>query len=108
MPAAKEEIFGPVLSIVRVNNLDEAANLENGNCKAVPFTPPAVMWRKKSPPGVCRYIGVNIGVPVLELVLVAGMTPKFMNITGWDGYRFWTKPRKISSKWAYKDTTWMS
>ena len=28
MPAAKEEIFGPVLSIVRVKNLDEAIELE--------------------------------------------------------------------------------
>ena len=31
------------------------------------------------------------------------------NLTGWDGYRFWTRQRKITSKWALqKDATWMS
>jgi malonate-semialdehyde dehydrogenase (acetylating)/methylmalonate-semialdehyde dehydrogenase len=31
------------------------------------------------------------------------------NLTGWDGYRFWTRQRKITSKWSLqKDATWMS
>ena len=31
------------------------------------------------------------------------------NITGWDGYRFWTRQRKITSKWALqRDQNWMS
>ena len=116
MPAAKEEIFGPVLSIVRVNNLDEAINLENssnyGNASAVYTTSgdvaKEVMNRVSA--GMC---GVNIGVPVPREPFGFGgwNDSKFGhgNITGWDGYRFWTRPRKISSKWALqKDTTWMS
>jgi malonate-semialdehyde dehydrogenase (acetylating)/methylmalonate-semialdehyde dehydrogenase len=31
------------------------------------------------------------------------------NITGWDGYRFWTRQRTITSKWALqRDQDWMS
>ena len=116
MPAAKEEIFGPVLSIIRVNNLDEAIALENsseyGNACAVYTTSgdvaKEVMNRVSA--GMC---GVNIGVPVPREPFGFGgwNDSKFGhgNITGWDGYRFWTRPRKISTKWSLqKDTTWMS
>ena len=31
------------------------------------------------------------------------------NITGMDGYRFWTRPRKVTTKWQLQvDTNWMS
>lgn len=116
MPAAKEEIFGPVLSIVRVNTLDEAIELENsseyGNASAVYTTSGDVAREVMSrvSAGMC---GVNIGVPVPREPFGFGgwNDSKFGhgNITGWDGYRFWTRPRKISTKWAVqKDTTWMS
>lgn len=116
MPAAKEEIFGPVLSIVRVNNLDEAIKLENssdyGNASSV-YTTSGDVAREvmnRVSAGMC---GVNIGVPVPREPFGFGgwNDSKFGhgNITGWDGYRFWTRPRKISSKWALqKDTNWMS
>ncbi len=115
-PAAKEEIFGPVLSIVRVKNLDEAIRLENrsafGNAAAV-YTTNGEVARKvigKVEAGMC---GVNIGVPVPREPFGFGgwNDSKFGqgNITGWDGYRFWTRTRKITSKWALqKDQTWMS
>jgi malonate-semialdehyde dehydrogenase (acetylating) / methylmalonate-semialdehyde dehydrogenase len=116
MPAAKEEIFGPVLSIVRVNNLDEAIELENsseyGNASAV-YTTSGDVARKVMNQVSAGMCGVNIGVPVPREPFGFGgwNDSKFGhgNITGWDGYRFWTRPRKISSKWAVqKDTNWMS
>ena len=116
MPAAKEEIFGPVLSIVRVNNLDEAIQLENsseyGNASAV-YTTSGDVARKVMNQVSAGMCGVNIGVPVPREPFGFGgwNDSKFGhgNITGWDGYRFWTRPRKISSKWAVqKDTNWMS
>ncbi len=116
MPAAKEEIFGPVLSIVRVNNLDEAIELENssayGNASSV-YTTSGDVARKVMNQVSAGMCGVNIGVPVPREPFGFGgwNDSKFGhgNITGWDGYRFWTRPRKISSKWALqKDTTWMS
>jgi malonate-semialdehyde dehydrogenase (acetylating)/methylmalonate-semialdehyde dehydrogenase len=115
-PAACDEIFGPVLSIVRVPNIDAAIRLENsspyGNASSVYTTSGDVAQRlmNEVSAGMC---GVNIGVPVpREPFGFAGWNDsKFGhgNITGWDGFRFWTRPRKITSKWGLqKDTTWMS
>jgi malonate-semialdehyde dehydrogenase (acetylating) / methylmalonate-semialdehyde dehydrogenase len=116
MPAWQDEIFGPVLSIVRVDNLGEAIELENaspfGNASSVYTTSGDVardvMGRVSA--GMC---GVNIGVPVPREPFGFGgwNDSKFGhgNITGWDGFRFWTQPRKITTKWALqKDETWMS
>ncbi|MCA9566866.1 MAG: CoA-acylating methylmalonate-semialdehyde dehydrogenase [Myxococcales bacterium] len=115
-PAAREEIFGPVLSIVHVPTLEAAIDMENrnpyGNASAVYTTSGEVARRVMSrvEAGMC---GVNVGVPVPREPFGFGgwNDSKFGhgNITGWDGYRFWTRVRKITSKWALqKDTTWMS
>jgi malonate-semialdehyde dehydrogenase (acetylating)/methylmalonate-semialdehyde dehydrogenase len=116
MPAASEEIFGPVLSIVRVPTLEAAIALENksayGNAAAVYTTSGEVARRVMNgvDAGMC---GINIGVPVPREPFGFGgwNDSKFGhgNITGWDGFRFWTRPRKITTKWALqKDQTWMS
>lgn len=116
MPASCDEIFGPVLSIVRVKNLEEAIRLENsspyGNASSV-YTTNGEVARKvieRVSAGMC---GVNIGVPVPREPFGFGgwNDSKFGqgDITGWDGFRFWTQPRKVTTKWALqKDATWMS
>ncbi len=116
MPAAREEIFGPVLSVVRVPNLDAAIALENaspyGNASSVYTSSGDVARRvmERVEAGMC---GVNIGVPVpREPFGFGGWNDSCFghgNITGWDGYRFWTRQRKITSKWALqRDQNWMS
>jgi malonate-semialdehyde dehydrogenase (acetylating) / methylmalonate-semialdehyde dehydrogenase len=116
MPAAREEIFGPVLSIVRVGTLEEAIALENanpyGNASSVYTTSGDVAQRvmNEVEAGMC---GVNIGVPVpREPFGFGGWNDSLFghgNITGWDGFLFWTRQRKITSKWSLqKDQTWMS
>jgi malonate-semialdehyde dehydrogenase (acetylating)/methylmalonate-semialdehyde dehydrogenase len=115
-PAAKDEIFGPVLSIVRVPTLEAALALENavpyGNAASVYTTSGhvarEVMTRAEA--GMC---GVNVGVPVpREPFGFGGWNDSLFghgNITGWDGFRFWTRPRKVTTKWALQsDQTWMS
>ncbi|NVB42072.1 CoA-acylating methylmalonate-semialdehyde dehydrogenase [Pseudenhygromyxa sp. WMMC2535] len=115
-PAAREEIFGPVLSIIRVPTLEAAIAFENaspyGNASSIYTTSGhiarEVMGRVEA--GMC---GVNIGVPVPREPFGFGgwNDSKFGHgdITGWDGFRFWTRPRKITTKWALqKDWTWMS
>jgi len=116
MPAATEEIFGPVLSVVRVDNLEHAIEIENanpyGNASSV-YTSSGDVARRmtgKVEAGMC---GVNVGVPVpREPFGFGGWNDSLFghgNITGWDGYRFWTRQRKITTKWAVqKDQTWMS
>lgn len=116
MPAGHEEIFGPVLSIVRVDTLDEAIELENanpyGNASAI-YTTNGDTARYVTSRVEAGMVGVNIGVPVPREPFGFGgwNHSKFGqgNITGWDGFRFWTRPRKITTKWALqKDWTWMS
>jgi malonate-semialdehyde dehydrogenase (acetylating)/methylmalonate-semialdehyde dehydrogenase len=116
MPAAYEEIFGPVLSIVRTSSIDAAIAIENAN----PYGNAAAIFTTSG--GVARYVmervsagmcGVNIGVPVPREPFAFGgwNQSKFGHgdITGYDGFRFWTRPRKITSRWEIaKDATWMS
>jgi len=116
MPAVKEEIFGPVLSVVRVDTLEHAIEIENanpyGNASCI-YTSSGDVARRvidRVEAGMC---GVNVGVPVpREPFGFGGWNDSLFghgNITGWDGYRFWTRQRKITSKWAVqKDQTWMS
>lgn len=116
MPAGCEEIFGPVLSIVRVATLEQAIAIENnnpyGNAASIYTTSGDVAARvmEEVEAGMC---GVNIGVPVPREPFGFGgwNDSKFGSgdITGWDGYRFWTRPRKITTKWALqKDQNWMN
>ncbi len=116
MPASCEEIFGPVLSIVRVPTLDAAIALENsnpyGNASAV-YTTSGDVARKVMGQVEAGMCGVNIGVPVPREPFGFGgwNDSKFGhgNITGWDGYRFFTRQRKITSKWSLqRDQNWMN
>ena len=116
MPAGKDEIFGPVLAITRVKTLDDAIAIENSN----PYGNAACIYTTSG--AVADYVtdrvesgmvGVNVGVPVPREPFGFGgwNHSKFGhgNITGMDGFRFWTRPRKITAKWALqKDTNWMS
>ncbi len=116
MPAGCEEIFGPVLSIIRANTLDEAIKIENdnvyGNAAAI-FTTNGGVARyaiERFNAGMC---GVNIGVPVpREPFAFGGWNDSKLgtgDLTGFDGFRFWTRPRKVTSRWEMaKDATWMS
>ena len=115
MPAGKDEIFGPVLSIIRVNSVDEAIAIENAN----PYGNAAAIFTSNG--GTARYAterfragmcGVNIGVPVPREPFSFGgwNDSKFGHgdMTGMDGFRFWTRPRKVTTKWATQvDQTWM-
>ncbi len=116
MPAACEEIFGPVMSIVRVKTLEEALALENnspyGNAAAI-FTSsgaPAEYLVEHASAGM---IGINIGVPVPREPFSFGgwNDSKFGSgdITGRDGIDFWTRKKKVTTKWVSpRNPNWMS
>jgi malonate-semialdehyde dehydrogenase (acetylating)/methylmalonate-semialdehyde dehydrogenase len=115
MPAATQEIFGPVLSIIRVKTLDEAIAIENANAygnAACIYTTSGAVADYVTERVEAGMVGVNVGVPVPREPFGFGgwNDSKFGagNITGIDGFRFWTRPRKVTTKWALqKDTTWM-
>ena len=116
MPAGCDEIFGPVLSIIHAKTLDEAIAIENaspyGNGAAI-FTTRGYVARYAVERLEAGMIGVNIGVPVPREPFSFGgfHDSKFGHgdITGMDGFRFWSRPKKITSKWALQsDSSWMS
>ena len=116
MSVAKEEIFGPVISIMRTNTVDEALAIENAN----PYGNAASVFTQNG--GVARYVmdrasagmvGVNIGVPVPREPFSFGgwNESKFGvgDITGKSSISFWTKLKKSTIKWNPEaGVNWMS
>jgi malonate-semialdehyde dehydrogenase (acetylating)/methylmalonate-semialdehyde dehydrogenase len=114
--ASKNELFGPILSIIRCQNLSEALAIENandyGNACSV-FTQNGAMAQTVADNANAAMIGVNIGVPVpREPFSFAGInTSKFGHgeITGEQSINFWTNLKKITTKWQMQnDHNWMS
>lgn len=116
MSVATEEIFGPVISIMRTNTIDEALAIENAN----PYGNAASVFTQNG--GAARYIidnasagmiGVNVGVPVPREPFSFGgwNESKFGvgDITGKSSIEFWTKLKKSTTKWsAEAGVNWMS
>jgi len=116
MSVAREEIFGPVLSIIRAKDLDEAIEIENGsnygNAAAV-FTQSGGLAKQVMERASAGMIGVNIGVPVPREPFSFGgwNESKFGvgDITGRSSIEFWTKNKKTTIKWNPEaKTNWMS
>lgn len=116
MRIAREEVFGPVLSIIHVSSVDEAIEIENssnyGNAAAV-FTQSGGLARYVAERASAGMIGVNIGVPVPREPFSFGgwNESKFGSgdITGKSSIEFWTKLKKTTTKWNPEaKTNWMS
>ena len=98
MRVGREEIFGPVLSVVRVANLDEAIEFTNGSpfgnaCSIFTENGAAVRhWRENIEAGM---LGVNIGVAApMAFFPFNGIKDSFygdLHATGKDGVRFFTE-----------------
>src|SRR5260370_24046310 len=106
MKIAQEEVFGPVLVIVRTPTVDGALAIEN----ASPYGNAASVFTESG--GVARYVmvhasagmvGVNVGVPVPREPFSFGgwNESKFGvgDITGRGSIEFWTQAKKITTKW---------
>ncbi len=116
MSVATDEIFGPVISIMRTNTLDEAIKIENdnpyGNAAAV-FTQSGGLARYVMEHASAGMIGVNIGVPVpREPFSFGGWNDSRFganDITGKSSIEFWTKLKKTTTKWNPEaGVNWMS
>jgi malonate-semialdehyde dehydrogenase (acetylating)/methylmalonate-semialdehyde dehydrogenase len=116
MAIAREEVFGPVLAIVRVRDLDRALQIEAaspfGNAAAV-FTERGSTARYVSERAMSGMIGVNVGVPVPREPFGFGGWGESAfgvgDITGRGSIEFWTKTKKTTTKWNRDaGTNWMS
>jgi malonate-semialdehyde dehydrogenase (acetylating) / methylmalonate-semialdehyde dehydrogenase len=116
MRIAQEEVFGPVLVIVRTPDVDGALAIEN----ASPYGNAASVFTESG--GVARYVmehasagmvGVNVGVPVPREPFSFGGwgDSKFGvgDITGSGSIEFWTQAKKMTTKWNKEaGTNWMA
>jgi malonate-semialdehyde dehydrogenase (acetylating) / methylmalonate-semialdehyde dehydrogenase len=108
MKIAREEVFGPVLAIVRTRDLDQALAVENaspyGNAASV-FTENGVLARYVTERCGAGMVGVNVGVPVPREPFSFGgwNESKFGagDITGRGSIEFWTRARKTTTKWSH-------
>lgn len=108
-PCMQDEIFGPVLSILKVETWQEAIDIENAN----PYGNAACIYTERGANAewfVKRFrtamIGVNIGIPVprepFSFGGLYGTKSKYgdFDITGDGAMEFFTNRIKITSKWS--------
>lgn len=116
MRIAREEVFGPVLAIIRAASIDEALKVENaspyGNAASV-FTESGAAARYVMQSASAGMVGVNVGVPVPREPFSFGgwSESKFGvgDITGRGSIEFWTKSKKMTTKWNREAAVnWMS
>jgi len=116
MACVEQEIFGPVLTILRYPSLAEALAKEArspfGNATSV-FTTSGRVAHHVATTATAGMVGINIGVPVPREPFSFGGTKdsKFGHgdITGEASLDLWSNLKKVTTKWSeQKDATWMS
>ncbi len=106
MTIYKEEIFGPVLSIVRAGTYEDALGMINaheyGNGTAI-FTQDGDAARDFAARVEVGMVGINVPIPVpLSYYTFGGWKRSSfgdLNQHGADGFRFWTKTKTVTSRW---------
>jgi malonate-semialdehyde dehydrogenase (acetylating)/methylmalonate-semialdehyde dehydrogenase len=108
MSIAREEVFGPVLAIIRTPDLDDAIAIENGSSygnAASVFTENGGLARYVAERAGAGMVGVNVGVPVPREPFSFGgwNESKFGagDITGRGSIEFWTQAKKTTTRWSH-------
>jgi len=105
MRVASEEIFGPVLSVMHVDTLDEAIELINrdprGNGTSI-FTENGAAVREYTRRIEVGMVGVNIGVAASPAYFpFSGWKDSFfgdLHVHGWDAVEFFTRKKTVTSR----------
>jgi len=116
MRIAQEEVFGPVMVIIRAKDVEEAVRVQHrspyGNAASV-FTESGGVARYVMENASAGMVGVNVGVPVPREPFGFGgwNESKFGvgDITGRGSIEFWTQSKKMTTKWNKEaGVNWMS
>ena len=110
MQSYQEEIFGPVLQVVRVENLEEAASLPSrhqyGNGVAI-FTRNGLAAREFASKVNVGMVGINVPIPVPVAYHTFGGWKRSafgdVNQHGPEGVRFYTKVKTMTQRWPSGD-----
>jgi len=106
MTIYREEIFGPVLGVLRVESLTEAIALINGS----PFANGAALFtrsghaaRRFQQDAEIGMAGINVPIPVpMAFYSFGGWRNSLfgdLNVHGQDGVRFYTRVKTVTSRW---------
>jgi len=106
MTIAKEEIFGPVASVMRAENLDEAIRMANssnfGNAATI-FTSSGRTAREFQYGVESGNVGINIGIVApMAFFPFGGMKDSFFGVLhgqGRDAIRFFTESKVVIQRW---------
>jgi malonate-semialdehyde dehydrogenase (acetylating)/methylmalonate-semialdehyde dehydrogenase len=106
MRVYREEIFGPVLVVVRVRSLDEALGLierhEFGNGTSI-FTRDGGAAREFSRRVAAGMVGINVPIPVPMAFHSFGGWKRSLfgplHMHGPDGVRFYTRLKTVTARW---------
>jgi malonate-semialdehyde dehydrogenase (acetylating)/methylmalonate-semialdehyde dehydrogenase len=101
-----DEIFGPVLSVVRVDSFDEAVNLVNAN----PYGNGVALFTRDG--GAARQFGRAVDVGMIGVNVPIPVPVAWHSFGGWkaslfgdapiygpEGIRFYTRPKVITTRW---------
>jgi malonate-semialdehyde dehydrogenase (acetylating) / methylmalonate-semialdehyde dehydrogenase len=106
MSIYRDEIFGPVLILLRVNTLDEAIDLVNqnpyGNGTAI-FTESGAAARKFENEIEVGMVGINVPIPVpVSFFSFGGWKQSLfgdLHVYGTEGIKFYTRTKTITTRW---------
>ena len=106
MTIAREEVFGPVLNVMRMDDLDAAIEAANkcayGNGAAI-FTNSGKAGREFKHRVKAGMVGINIGVPAtMAMFPFTGWGESFygdLHIQGKEGVLFYTQQKVVSTRW---------
>jgi malonate-semialdehyde dehydrogenase (acetylating) / methylmalonate-semialdehyde dehydrogenase len=106
MTLAREEVFGPVLNVMRMDDLDAAIETANrsayGNGTAI-FTNSGKAAREFKHRVNAGMVGINIGVPAtMAMFPFTGWNESFfgdLHIQGREGVQFFTQQKVVSTRW---------
>ena len=106
MEIAQEEVFGPVLTVIAVDSLDEAIAVVNGsrfgNGTSI-FTESGAAVRRYRHEVQAGMIGVNIGVAApVAFFPFSGWKDSFfgdLHAHGPDAVEFYTRKKTVTSRW---------
>jgi malonate-semialdehyde dehydrogenase (acetylating)/methylmalonate-semialdehyde dehydrogenase len=112
MDAYRDEIFGPVLAVVRAETIDEAIELINanpyGNGTAI-FTSDGESARRFQREVTVGMIGVNVPIPVpMSFYSFGGWKDSLIGdspIHGPEGVRFYTRAKVVTTRWPHVSRT---
>jgi len=106
MEIAREEVFGPVLNVMRMDDLDHAIALANkssyGNGTAI-FTNSGKAAREFKNRVKAGMVGINVGVPAtMAMFPFTGWDESFygdLHIQGKEGVQFYTQQKVVTTRW---------